>query len=208
MNLEAAAKFKAELEALIQEVAARELADAPVGFIGENHAPTLEHNVRKFFVNRFLTSLGWKLEHTVAEEARVRGETTLFLDYLGAHPDTKKPALIFEAKAWEKPFIAPSSAANAKQPPEKLVARTLDYIKAGSVGNSPMTAEWTEWISKLREYTRELGAQSGHLVKRVAICSGQWLVIFTNPDSAFLTPTEVNPSDILIFRTSTFVNDF
>jgi hypothetical protein len=85
MNQEVAAKFKAELEALIDEVAAREAADAPVGFFGEKPAPTLEHNVRKFFVNRLLTSLGWKLEHTVAEEARVSGETTLFLDYLGAN---------------------------------------------------------------------------------------------------------------------------
>jgi hypothetical protein len=156
MNLEATAKFKAELEALIEEVTAREAADAPVNFIGEMRAPMLEHNVRKFFVNRLLVSLGWKLEHSVAEEARVRGEATLFLDYLGAHPDTKNPALIVEAKAWEKPFIAPSSAADEKQPPEKLVARTLDYIKGGRAGNSPVTAEWTEWISKLLQYVQGL----------------------------------------------------
>ena len=66
MSLEAAAKFKAELEALVDEVVAREAVGARVGFIGEKLASTLEHNVRKFFVNRLLTSLGWELEHTAS----------------------------------------------------------------------------------------------------------------------------------------------
>ena len=205
MNLEATATFKAELGALIDQVKAREAADAPVGFIGEQLAPTLEHNVRKFFVNRLLTSLGWKLEHTVVEEARVKGETTLFLDYLGAHPDTRKPVLIFEAKAWEKPFITPSDAANSSERAEELVAKALNHIKGGKAGNSPVAAEWTAWISKLLDYVRDLEAQSGHVVERVVICSGQWLVIFTEPGVAFLDPANVNARGILVFRIDSFV---
>jgi hypothetical protein len=64
-----------------------------------------------------------------------------------------------------------------------------------------LSAEWTEWISKLLDYVRDLQAQSGHLVERVVVCSGQWLVIFTEPGVAFLDPAR----NILVFRNDTFV---
>jgi hypothetical protein len=123
----------------------------------------LEHNVRERFINRLLTALGWDLDQTVAEEARVKGDTTLFLDYLGVHLDTRMPLLIFEAKAWEKPFISASTAAGKKLRPEELIARALNYIKAGRVGDTPVIAEWLEWLSKLIEYVRDLESQSSHL---------------------------------------------
>jgi hypothetical protein len=86
----------------------------------------LEHNVRERFINRLLTVLGWDLDHTVAEEARVKGDTTLFLHYLGVHLDTRKPFLIIEAKAWEKLIVSASTAAGRKLKPEELIARALN----------------------------------------------------------------------------------
>jgi hypothetical protein len=206
MNLEKLARFKGELERLVAEAEKNEAPDAPVGYTGEVIDATQEHTVRQRFLNQLLIALGWKVTTTV-EEARVKGDTTLFLDYLGVHLDTRVPLLIFEAKAWEKPFVAASKAAGRRQSPEELIARALNYIKAGQQGASPVISEWIEWLSKLTDYVRDLHAQSKHLVSRVVISSGQWLVIFTDPGAAFLEAADVNEADILVFRIEEYVRD-
>ncbi|NTV45051.1 MAG: hypothetical protein HGB11_00645 [Chlorobiales bacterium] len=200
------AKFKETIEKLVAEVQWNESQNARAGFIGEVIDATLEHNVRKVFINRMLTALGWVLEDTVAEEARLKGETTLFLDYLGVHLDTRIPLLIFEAKAWEKPFVSAATAAGRRQPPDELIARALNHIKVENDGTPPVIGEWIEWLVKLREYVINLKNQSDHVVSRVAISSGQWLVIFTEPASVFLEQTDVNPENILVFQTDDFVS--
>lgn len=200
------AEFKRAIHALVTEAQRIAAPDSPVGFAGEISAPTLEHNVRKIFLNRMLTALGWNLETTVAEEARVKGDTTLFLDYLGVHLDTRIPLLIFEAKSWEKPFVSASSAVGGRQAPEDLIASALNYVKSGN-GAPPVSGEWIEWLSKLRDYVRILREQSHHMVSRVAISSGQWLVIFTEPAAAFLDAADVNSANILVFQTDSFVRE-
>ena len=117
MSLEKRAAFKKAVGDLVTEAERKESLDVPIGFTGEIIDATLEHNVRKMFLDRLLVALGWKLEAVVAEEARVKGDTTLFLDYLGVHLDTRVPLLIFEAKAWEKPFISASTAVGKRQSP-------------------------------------------------------------------------------------------
>ena len=97
MSMAKLAQFKKAIEELVAEVKWNESSNAPVEFIGEVIGATLEHNVRKVFINRLLSALGWALEETVAEEARVKADTTLFLDYLGVHLDKRIPLLIFEA---------------------------------------------------------------------------------------------------------------
>jgi hypothetical protein len=207
MSPDKLARFKAAIEALVAEVQRKEAPAGPVGFAGEVVGPTLEHNVRKIFLNRLLTALEWRLETAVAEEARVRGDTTLFLDYLGVHLETRVPALIFEAKAWEKPPVSSSTAAGRKISPDELIARALNYVKGGKVGDAPVTAEWIDWLVQLQAYVRDLKEQSGHLVSRVAISSGQWLVIFTEPGPAFLDPADVKPRNILVFQIENFVRE-
>jgi hypothetical protein len=207
MSPDKLAKFKAAIECLVAEVQRREAPDGPVGFAGEVVAPTLEHNVRKTFLNRLLAALEWQLETVVAEEARVRGDTTLFLDYLGVHLETRVPVLIFEAKAWEKPPVSSPAAAGRKISPDELIARALNYVKGGKVGDAPVTAEWMEWLEKLQAYVHDLKKQSGHLVSRVAISSGQWLVIFTEPGPAFLDSADVKPGNILVFQVEEFVRE-
>jgi hypothetical protein len=206
MSPEKLARFKQELERLVDEAERNEAPNAPLGYTGEVIDGTLEHTVRQRFLNQLLIALGWKVTTTV-EEARVKGDTTLFLDYLGVHLDTRVPLLIFEAKAWEKPFIAEARASGRRQPPEELIARALNYIKAGRKGSSPVIGEWIEWLSKLADYVRDLNVQSKHLVSRVVISSGQWLVIFTDPGAAFLDPADVSGADILVLRAKEFVRD-
>jgi hypothetical protein len=141
----------------------------------------------------------------VVEEARVKGDTTLFLDYLGVHLEQRTPILIFEAKAWDKPLVTTSSSAGRRERPEVLIAKTLSFIQEGQQGASPVTAEWTGWLSKLGDYVRNLHAQSKHLVSKVAIASGQWLVIFSDTRNAFIDPGVVDPNFILVFEAQQFV---
>ena len=206
MSMAKLAQFKKAIEELVAEVKWNESSNAPVEFIGEVIGATLEHNVRKVFINRLLSALGWALEETVAEEARVKADTTLFLDYLGVHLDKRIPLLIFEAKACDKPFVSASTAAGSRQSPAELIARALNYIKQGNGVSPPVIGEWIEWLMKLREYVINLKKQSDHVVSRVAISSGQWLVIFTEPGPTFIEQThDVNPENILAFKADDFV---
>jgi hypothetical protein len=48
--------------------------------------------------------------------------------------------------------------------------------------------------------------QSKELVRRVAISSGQWLVIFTNPRNAFVDEAAVKVDDILVYAIEQYVS--
>ena len=159
--------------------------------------------------------LGWRLKKSggeIIEEARIKDETTLFLDYLGVNPDTRAPQLIVEAKAWSKPMVAASDAAAATEDkstrftPVSLIAAAIEHCKSGGVTEaSPVTAEWARWIAKLRDYVVGTQAKSGHAVSRAVLTSGQWMVIFTDPGNAFINPGDVNTAGIKIFLLENYV---
>lgn len=203
MSPEKLARFKAELEKRIAEMGQRQAMNAPAGFTGEAIAAPLEHTVRIHFLDHLLKALGWKME-AVVEEARVKQDTTLFLDYLGVHLQQRIPILIFEAKAWDKPLVNAISAAYRKDTTDILLAKALTFVRDGQ-GETPVTAEWTDWLSTLRTYVRNLHSQSGHLVSKVAISSGQWLVIFTDTRNAFIDNGTIDPRSILVYKTEQFV---
>ena len=203
MSPEKLSRFKEELEKRVDEMAQRQALNAPAGFVGEELDAPLEHTVRIQFLDHLLRALGWKIE-AVVEEARVKGDTTLFLDYLGVHVQQRTPILIFEAKAWDKPPVTAVSAANRRDSPETLLAKALTFIRNGQ-GASPVTAEWTGWLSKLRDYVRNLQSQSRHLVSKVAISSGRWLVIFTDTRNAFIDDGTIDPNLILVFKMEQYV---
>jgi len=148
----------------------------------------------------------------IIEEARIKDETTLFLDYLGVNPDTRAPQLIVEAKAWSRPMVAASDAAAATEDkstsfsPVSLIAAAIEHCKAGgAIEASPVTAEWARWIAKLRDYVVGTYAKSGHTVSRAVLTSGQWMVVFTDPGSAFINPGDVNTAGIKIFLLENYV---
>jgi hypothetical protein len=142
MSPEKLARFKEELEKRIAEMGQRQAMNAPAGFTGEAIAAPLEHTVRIHFLDHLLKALRWKME-AVVEEARVKQDTTLFLDYLGVHLQQRIPILIFEAKAWDKPLVNAISAAYRKDTTDILLAKALNFIRDGQ-GETPVTAEWTE----------------------------------------------------------------
>lgn len=60
----------------------------------KEHANVLhEHHTRILFFDRLLKILGWRLgtNGNVVEEARIKAETTRFMDYLGLNEETKAP---------------------------------------------------------------------------------------------------------------------
>lgn len=205
--------FKRKLENLIDSFRRGRHPTAPLPFLGAIQADPHEHDTRAEFLDVLMTNLGWprgSANAKVIEEARIKkDDTTLFLDYLGVNPESRAPVIIVEAKAWPKPWIALSSAALSKEGSKTnyndrtLVAAALDRIKGGE-NPSLVTAEWTSWLSKLVDYVRSVRNASGHMVKRVALTSGQWLVVFRNPENAFID-VKTEPSEIFVFTIDNYV---
>jgi hypothetical protein len=164
---------------------------------------------RRFVIDLLLAALGWDvhaLNRQIVEEARTHGQKTLFLDYLGVTLEARIPLMIFEAKAWAKPLIN-ASALGRDQQGSRNTASLRDLIVAGLQhcksrapdGESPVTAEWTEWLGALLKYVKAIHAESGHIVSRVAISSGQWLVVFSDPEAIFLKEGNIPDAAIRVF---------
>lgn len=207
--------FKHALEKLIKGFVEAMKPSAAVPYLGASHGDPLEHTTRAEFIDNVLIALGWMLKKSggeVIEEARIKDETTLFLDYLGVNPDTRAPQLIVEAKAWSKPMVAASDAAAATEDkstsftPVSLIAAAIEHCKAeGAIEASPVTAEWARWIAKLRDYVVGTHTNSGHTVSRAVLTSGRWMVVFTDPGNAFINPGDVNTAGIKIFLLENYV---
>jgi hypothetical protein len=204
------ARFKEQLEEISSAFRASLMSASPA-YVGADFAEPLEHVTRRHVIDIFLTALGWTLNqhgHDILEEAQVKGEATLFLDYLGVNPRSRAPLLIVEAKAWAKPFASPSAASIERYRPTtkkdsdaSLIARAVDHVKnGGAESSSPVSVEWARWIAKLHDYVRTVRQNSGYCVQRVAITSGQWIVIFCDPIAAFLQEGGVSETSILCFR--------
>lgn len=128
------ARFKERLQEVASAFRASLTANAPA-YAGAEFGEPLEHVTRRHLIDIFLIALGWNLDqqgHEILEEAQAKGETTLFLDYLGVNPDSRVPLLIVEAKAWGKSFVSPSPATidrsganNAIDGGPSLIARSI-----------------------------------------------------------------------------------
>jgi len=125
-RLKEKARFKESISKLIEQFSAPTRVES---FLGAEPGPTLEHVTRRHFIDPFLRELGWdltQLNEEIIEVARTRGETTLRLDYLGVNQQTRIPVLIVEAKAWETPFVAPSSKEGTAEGPK--ISRPISLI--------------------------------------------------------------------------------
>ena len=141
-----------------------------------------------------MRALGWDLDALdwdMIEEARTTGEATLRLDYLGVNAETRAPVLIVEAKPWAAPFISPSRTREGyvdtrSDESNSLISAAIEHCKSGGKPkDSPATKEWAGYVAQLHRYVRSIRDESEHIVSRVAILSGQWLVIFSDPESGF-----------------------
>jgi hypothetical protein len=196
------ARFKEQLEKISSTFRAS-LMSATSAYVGADFAEPLEHATRRHVIDFILTALGWTLDqhgHNILEEAQAKGETTLFLDYLGVNPGSRAPLLIVEAKAWAKPFVSSSVATVDPLSAPTLIVRAIDHVKnGGTESSSPVTVEWTRWMTKLRDYAQTVHRTSGYCAQRVVITSGQWLVIFCNPMATFLQEGGATETNILCF---------
>lgn len=165
-----------------------------------------EHDTRKFFFDRFLQLLGWRLGNggDVAEEVRVKAETTTFIDYAGVNDETRAPLLIVEAKSWEKPFVRPRGGRRQQATERQLIVEGIQHVRnGGSRVESPVTAEWHDYLDQIAGYVQNLKRQD-HDVPRVILSSGQWLLIFMAPVETFVSGN-VNDEQFKVFLKSDYV---
>lgn len=121
----------------------------------------------------------------------VATSTTRFLDYLGFETDCRKPLLIVEAK---RPITL------LPQPNDRIPSNTASLISSALNGNiEGLTKEWNEYLTTLRDYVRTSFERTNHIPKRVVMTNGDWLVVFTDPEEAFISDRPVDSNKILIW---------
>ncbi len=185
-------EFKAVLTQILEDAqAANETPD----FAGAIPRNMLEHNTRRVALDPLLEALGWSFRDRT-EEARVAGDTTLFIDYLGIDQETRSAELIFEAKAWNASWLAGIGDAYRGRPAAELVAAAVDHLNNGAPKLAPITDEWIKRIQQLRDYVVAIEAKGGAVVKRAVIGCARWIVVFKDPEAAFITK-RIKAEDVL-----------
>lgn len=196
-------KFAELLELL--EAADGPIAAAPYegGPVGDLH----EHATRVYFLDDLIELLGWTLGlgGDVVEEARLKDKTTTRMDYLGKACETDVPALLIEAKAWEKPFLQPRKDGAFRV--DDVLANAIDHWRGGGeTAKSPLAGDWPDYIVQVGNYVSRLYNLHGHRLPRAVICSGEWIVVFIDPVAAFVEgPAQSN--SIKHFEKRNYKND-
>lgn len=198
------AEFIERFADLIDRFDASIAEDARPDFAGAEVGDPHEHTTRVHFLDELVELLGWSLGlgGNMAEEVRLKGETTTFMDYLGVRADAYAPALLIEAKAWDKAFLAPRRNV-AFEAPTLLAAGIDHWRRGGDAKGSPVAGQWYAYIDQVGGYVKVLKEKHGHTLPRAVITSGQWIVVFVDPVQAFV---EGNVEDIKIkiFRKQNF----
>ena len=167
-----------------------------------------EHDTRILFFDRFLTLLGWSLGMggNVREEARIKAETTRFLDYVGVNDQSRSPVLILEAKAWDKPMVR-AGTGKPQATERQLIVEAIRHIHAnGSRGNSPVIGDWHDYLEQVAGYVRTYKSRYHHDIPCAVLASGQWLVIFKSPVRTFVDG-EVTDEQFHIFQGNQILTD-
>ncbi|MGR3761723.1 hypothetical protein ACUXV3_16575 [Roseobacteraceae bacterium NS-SX3] len=188
------------------ERAQRQVALNP--YQGSGEQALHEHDTRIFFFDGFLALLGWRLgsDGDVAEEARIKAGTTKFIDYLGLNQDTRAPLMIFEAKAWDKPFIS-GRGASRKKAHDLLLIEAIRHVNGGGTKEAaPVVGDWHDYLSQLAGYVKTSRESYGHEVGRAVLSSGSWLIIFTDPTVTFCKD-QVDSRNFQIFFQDQYVEE-
>jgi len=198
--------FRRGLQQLLERVARAQSQDAPNPYGGAGIQDLHEHDTRIYFFDQFLSLLGWRLglDGDVAEEARIKADTTKFIDYLGLNDETHAPLLIFEAKAWDKLFISGKGASRKKSAPELLIEAIKHVNGEGSKETAPVVGDWHDYLSQLAGYVKTSQEVYGHRVSCAVLSSGSWLIIFTDASGTFCEGT-VDESKFKIFFADQYV---
>lgn len=179
--------FRRGIEMLLAAMARETAPDAPSPYAGAGEQILHEHDTRIFFFDRLLALLGWELgpASNVAEEARIKANTTKFVDYVGVNADTRAPALILEVKSWDKPLVTGRDKARGV-PSADLIVAAIKHLRAGGgKATSPVAGDWHDYLDQVSGYVRTFRDQYGHSVPCAVLASGQWIVVFKAPVSIF-----------------------
>lgn len=193
-------EFRRRMEDLLADIEREQTLPIPGPFEEGPDQLILEHGTRRLFFDRFLALLGWGLGAAgdVAEEVRIKAETTTFIDYVGVNDATRAPVLILEAKAWDKAFI---SAARGKPNAtgKQLIISGIEHVNLGpNAGSSPVILAWLQHLEQVAGYVKDARARYKHDVPCAVLASGQWIVVFTNPVRTFCDGI-VDEDDIQVF---------
>lgn len=175
---------------------------------------TLEFHSRQYVVNCLLAALNWRMNLSANEglpnllpEVAIRSSETdriLFLDYFGREVTTSEPLLIVETKRPSSglPRIAdPAEVVPGKYATQEEVRRYLARIVSRGLNGEQLREEWSDWLSKVREYVRSVNEKASKPPRRVAITNGDWLIIFLDPEDAFLRANAIpDPDGIVVFE--------
>ncbi|TDY85007.1 UNVERIFIED_ORG: hypothetical protein DFO49_5057 [Herbaspirillum seropedicae] len=180
--------------------------EARPDFAGAAPGDPHEHTTRIHFLDELVELLGWSLGlgGDMAEETRLKAETTTFIDYLGVAADNNTPALLIEAKAWDKPFVTPRRGGGAYREVTLLGEGINHWRAGGSEATSPVAGQWHKYIAQVGGYVKGLKDLHGHVLPRAVIASGQWIVVFIDPVQAFVDGPVVEDVKIKIFEKQNF----
>jgi len=177
-----------------------EYAKSPVGKPPPSVDESLEAHIRVYVVNALLTALNWRLDAkpedglpNLIPEAPIASEekgTTRFLDYLGFERQTNSPLLIVETKRPSSVLPQLVTPFDSSSDPE-IISRGL--------AGEPLMGQWSEWLASLRDYVCSVHAKTRQTPRRVVLTNGKWLVLFLDPDDAFVKESPPNPNRILVF---------
>ncbi|MGH8050550.1 MAG: hypothetical protein ACREPB_07835 [Arenimonas sp.] len=195
------------MERLLGDIEKVTGTDPLEAYSGAGTPNILEFTTREFFIDGVLKALGWTFgsSGTVAQEARIKVDTTNFMDYIGITEIERNPILMVEAKAWDVPFIT-SRNKNENETESNLIVRSINHIKnKGAEVDSPTFATWHGFLGQVMRYVRALKTNHNHDIQRAVLTSGQWLVVFHNPSETFSENDTANDEQIAIFHRSQFV---
>jgi hypothetical protein len=208
---ELANDFRQGLEELVAEVRESFELGGPAAFAGAVVANPLEAVTRVHVIDGLMTLLGWRLGPggNMAIEARIKGNTTTFMDYVGVTADLRAPVLIVEAKAWDKPFVTPRRRSKEQLDTRELIARGIQHIRNdGKKAESPVSGLWHDYLDQVHGYVKGLKTKYGYDVPRVVLTSGNWLVVFKSPGARFLGAGDLQLDDIVVFEFDEYVGRF
>jgi hypothetical protein len=157
----------------------------------------LEAHVRRYFIDDLLKALNWQILTDDESQSQLIPEVPIksdqkgsirFLDYLGLEQGTQKPLLVVETKRPMSPL-----------PKSKKAYQSYEEIIAGGLGGETLGKEWDEWLHTLRDYICSISNKSDFIPRRAVLTDSNWLILFLDPEDAFLPNGECNPSKILVF---------
>ena len=162
-----------------------------------------ERATRRYLIDPCLAALDWLPDDPdmVAEEARTRHGTVLFLDYLGVDMASREPVLIVEAKTYdEEPPRAPRSPAPPSREMSRLIAEAIDDILLDKVPKSKLLTQWVDYLTSIRNYVQSFGEAGRETLQRAVVTSGKWMIIFEDPCATFLDQSKTEAALIHCFN--------